>query len=81
MMYGFGDAAEPLGESIDLMEDAVVNFVQETVRFRLIFEAQKSWKVQTRPGKMSVEDVLFVIRKDKKKYARAVELLRKVGKS
>jgi len=33
-------------------------------------------EVQSRPGKLRTEDLVFLIRKDKKKYARVRELLR-----
>ena len=32
MMYGFGDDPNPYAESVDLLEDIVVEFITETVR-------------------------------------------------
>jgi transcription initiation factor TFIID subunit 13 len=66
MMYGFGDDQNPFTESVDLLEDLVVEFVTETT--------VKGMQVG-RPGRISVEDVIFLIRKDPKKYSRVKELL------
>jgi len=66
MMYGFGDDQNPYSESVDLLEDLVVEFVSEMTK--------KAMDVG-RPGKISVEDIIYVIRKDSKKFSRVKELL------
>lgn len=66
MMYGFGDDQNPYTESVDLLEDLVIEFITEMTK--------KSMDVG-RTGKISVEDIIFVIRKDPKKYSRVKELL------
>lgn len=35
MMFGFGDDAEPLDETVELMEDLVVEYVHSMVRWTL----------------------------------------------
>ncbi|KAL3883139.1 hypothetical protein ACJMK2_029432 [Sinanodonta woodiana] len=66
MMYGFGDDQNPYTESVDLLEDLVINFITEMTK--------KAMEVG-RPGRISVEDIIFLIRKDPKKYSRVKELL------
>eukprot|EP00027_Filamoeba_sp_ATCC50430_P011599 CAMPEP_0168545332 /NCGR_PEP_ID=MMETSP0413-20121227/2905_1 /TAXON_ID=136452 /ORGANISM="Filamoeba nolandi, Strain NC-AS-23-1" /LENGTH=175 /DNA_ID=CAMNT_0008575429 /DNA_START=29 /DNA_END=553 /DNA_ORIENTATION=+ len=67
MMYGFGDTKNPLPESVDLLEDIVVEYITEMT--------QKSMQMGSKRGKLQTEDLIFLIRKDRKKYARAKELL------
>ena len=40
----------------------------------ILFQTKKAMEVG-RPGKISVEDIIFLIRKDPKKYSRVKELL------
>ncbi|KAI8508364.1 PREDICTED: transcription initiation factor TFIID subunit 13-like [Branchiostoma belcheri] len=66
MMYGFGDDQNPYAESVDLLEDLVIEFITETTH--------KAMEVG-RPGRVQVEDIVFLIRKDPRKYARVKDLL------
>ncbi|KAH3739130.1 transcription initiation factor TFIID subunit 13-like isoform X2 [Dreissena polymorpha] len=66
MMYGFGDDQNPYTESVDLIEDLVIEYITEMTK--------KAIEVG-RPGRISVEDIIFLIRKDPKKYSRVKELL------
>jgi len=66
MMYGFGDDQNPYSESVDLLEDLVIEFISEMTK--------KAMDVG-RPGRISVEDIIYVIRKDAKKFSRVKELL------
>ncbi|KAK7344392.1 hypothetical protein VNO77_13935 [Canavalia gladiata] len=67
MMYGFGDDPNPLPESVALMEDIVVEYVTELVH--------KAQDIGSQRGKLSVEDFLYLIRKDLPKLNRCSELL------
>ncbi|KAG6575785.1 Transcription initiation factor TFIID subunit 13 [Cucurbita argyrosperma subsp. argyrosperma] len=67
MMYGFGDDANPLPESVALMEDIVVEYITE-----LVYKAQE---IGSKRGKLSVEDFLYLMRKDPRKLNRSTELL------
>ncbi|QCE08673.1 transcription initiation factor TFIID subunit 13-like [Vigna unguiculata] len=67
MMYGFGDDPNPLPESVTLMEDIVVEYVTELVH--------KAQDIGSQRGKLSVEDFLYLIRKDLPKLNRCTELL------
>lgn len=66
MMYGFGDDRNPFTESVDLLEDLVIEFITEITH--KASEVGKSGKVQT-------EDIIFLVRKDQRKYARVRDLL------
>ncbi|XP_054165537.1 transcription initiation factor TFIID subunit 13-like [Oppia nitens] len=66
MMYGFGDDHNPFTESVDMLEDLVIQFIGDI-----------SLKAQDvgRNGKISVEDVLHCMKRDERKYARVRDLL------
>ena len=66
MMYGFGDDQNPYTESVDMLEDLVIHYITETIC--------KAMEIG-RPGRVTVEDIMFLIRKDPKKFARVKELL------
>ena len=66
MMHGFGDDVNPYNESVDMVEDLVVEFITEM--------SVKAMEVGKK-GKIHVDDILFLIRKDSKKYARVRDLL------
>ena len=66
MMHGFGDDPNPYSETVDLVEELVVQFITEmTVK---AMEVGKS-------GRVHVNDIIFIIRKDPKKYSRVKDLL------
>lgn len=67
MMYGFGDDEDPLAETVELMEDIVIEYITDMVH--------KAQEVASQRGKVGVEDILFLIRKDPRKFARVKELL------
>jgi len=66
MMYGFGDDQNPYTESVDLLEDLVIQFIGEI--------SLKALEMG-RSGRISVEDVMHIARKDPRKYARVKDLL------
>eukprot|EP00898_Chlorokybus_atmophyticus_P000215 jgi/Chlat1/1194/Chrsp115S01670 len=68
MMYGFGDDPQPLQESVDLVEELVVDYLTDMMH--------KALDVSSRRGRLQTEDIIFLIRKDLRKYKRAQELLR-----
>lgn len=63
MMYGFGDDKNPYTESVELLEELVLKYITETTQ-----------KAMQR-GKISLSDMMYVIRKDKRKRNRVEELL------
>jgi transcription initiation factor TFIID subunit 13 len=66
MMFGFGDDQNPYTESVDMLEDLVIHYITETIC--------KAMEIG-RAGRVSIEDIVFIIRRDSKKYARVRELL------
>ncbi|CAG0921682.1 unnamed protein product [Notodromas monacha] len=71
MMYGFGDDQNPYTESVDFLEDLVIQYIAETVSF---YQTQKAAEVG-RHGKVAVEDIVYLVRRDARKYARVKDLL------
>ncbi|KAJ2088048.1 hypothetical protein GGI09_006443 [Coemansia sp. S100] len=67
LMYGFGDTMSPLPESVDVLEDILVDYINNM--------CVQAAKVSGRKNKVAVEDFKFVLRKDPKKLARVEELL------
>jgi transcription initiation factor TFIID subunit 13 len=66
MMYGFGDDQNPYTESVDLLEDLVAEFITEMTH--------RAMEIG-RTGRVQVEDIVFLVRKDQRKYARVKDLL------
>ncbi len=66
MMYGFGDDQNPFTESVDMLEDLVIQFIDDIAN-----KAQDVGK----NGKISVEDVIYIVRRDHRKYSRVRDLL------
>ncbi|KAK2098138.1 Transcription initiation factor TFIID subunit 13 [Saguinus oedipus] len=66
MMYGFGDDQNPSTESVDILEDLVIEFITEMTH--------KAMSVG-RQSRVQDEDIVFLIRKDPRKFARVKDLL------
>merc|ERR1712087_157305 len=67
MMYGFGDSKTPYKESINLIEEIILEFMADVT-----LSALKTSK----KNRLTVEDVLFVVKDDMMKSSRIVDLLR-----
>ena len=66
MMYGFGDDQNPYTETVDMLEDIVIEFISDiTLRGLEI----------GRSGKVTVEDIMYLKRRDARKFGRIRELL------
>ncbi|CRK90831.1 CLUMA_CG004521, isoform A [Clunio marinus] len=63
---GLGDDQNPYTESVDLLEDLVIEFITEITH--------KASEIG-RTGRVQVEDIIFLVRKDQRKYARVRDLL------
>ncbi|KAG8271116.1 Transcription initiation factor TFIID subunit 13 [Homalodisca vitripennis] len=66
LMYGFGDDQNPYTESVELLEDLVIEFITDMTH--------KAMEIG-RTGRVQVEDIVFLVRKDQRKYARVKDLL------
>ncbi|KAJ1836395.1 hypothetical protein IWW55_003574 [Coemansia sp. RSA 2706] len=67
LMYGFGDVSQPLPESVDVLEDILIDYINHT--------CVQAAKAAGRRSKVTVDDFKFVLRKDPKKLARVEELI------
>lgn len=66
MLYGFGDDENPYQETVNLLDEIVVQYIIEMTK--MAAEVGKTDKV-------TVEDILFLVRRDSKKYSRVKDLL------
>lgn len=67
MMYGFGDDPDPLPETVELVEDIVIEYITDMIH--------KAQDLSSRHQKLTIEDIMFLIRKDPRKFARVKDLL------
>lgn len=85
-MYGFGDDQNPYTESVDIIEDLVIEFITEmTHKYRFKSSVLQLYRTIKwvfframeigRTGRVQVEDIVFLVRKDARKYARVKDLL------
>lgn len=66
MLYGFGDDKNPYTETVEFLEDLVMEFITDMTH--------KCMDIG-RPGRVMVEDIIFLVRKHPRMYARVRELL------
>ena len=66
MLYGYGDDRNPYTETVDFLDDIVIQFI--------IDMTHKAMEIG-RPGRVQVEDIIFLVRKHPRMYARVRELL------
>mmetsp|Transcript_571 Transcript_571/g.1060 ORF Transcript_571/g.1060 Transcript_571/m.1060 type:complete len:98 (+) Transcript_571:170-463(+) len=69
MMYGFGDAEQPLPECMEMVEDLITSFMMNVTHQTAALSGHR--------GKLRIEDLLWLIRKCPKMYNRALELMAK----
>ena len=67
MLYAFGDVQVPRQDTADLLEDMTTQYIADMTN--------KASSVSKKRGKLRTEDLMFILRKDRKKYARMQELL------
>jgi transcription initiation factor TFIID subunit 13 len=66
-MYGSGDQSRPMYESVCLLEDMVVDFIQEMTKSAVIVAGNRD--------RLKTEDLLFALRDKPRLSTRAQELL------
>ena len=66
MMYGFGDDRNPYTESVDMIEDLVLQFISDIAIQAFNFGANE---------RISIEDLSYILRNDPKKFSRLKDLL------
>ena len=69
LMYGFGDKETPDRESAELLQEYVIEYIQNI--------ALAAYRRNKRKGsnEISLRDLLYVLRKDKKRYYRIPSLI------
>lgn len=67
MVYGFGGDASPDPQTLSVLEDALIEFVGDLVK--------RAGAAASKPGKLRVQDLLYIIRNNPKQWGRAKELL------
>ncbi|CAM9861504.1 unnamed protein product, partial [Phaeothamnion confervicola] len=67
MMFGFGDSETPVTESVELMDNLVVQYIDDLVHAALAYSPQE--------GRFDAEDLVLVFRNDRDKFRRIAELL------
>ena len=69
LMYGFGDKENPDNESTELLQEYVIEYIQNI--------ALAAYRRNKRKGsnEISLRDLLYVLRKDKKRYYRIPSLI------
>ena len=77
MMYGFGDSSQSLPQSVHLMEDMVVDYLQQMLQqaHTACEDRQRSLRRAGAEAKVKERDLLFVVRKDPRRHRRVQELL------
>ncbi|VDL96553.1 unnamed protein product [Schistocephalus solidus] len=66
MLYAFGDVESPLPETVAVLEEIAVQYIIDMSR-----RALETGRV----GKITVEDIAYLVRKESRKFSRAKELL------
>jgi len=67
MLYAFGDTQQSYRETVDLIEEIVMEYIRNTILSAMKYNLS---------GKLTLESMLFVIRNDSKKLGRVEELLK-----
>ena len=69
LMFGFGDSENPDHESAELLQEYVIEYIQNI--------ALAAYRRNKRKGsnEISLRDLLYVLRKDKKRYYRIPSLI------
>jgi transcription initiation factor TFIID subunit 13 len=82
LMYGHGDSREPIKESVELLEDMAVEYVTDIVHKamslvhkRTTAAAAASASSKTKAEQLTLDDLLYVLRHDPRKYSRVREIV------
>ena len=71
MMYGFGDARAPLPQTVQMMEELVVDYITDILRQAAAAAEQRSWATcGSTSTQIAERDLLFLLRKNRKRLDR-----------
>ncbi|RKP27560.1 transcription initiation factor IID, 18kDa subunit, partial [Syncephalis pseudoplumigaleata] len=68
MMYGFGDVPHPDMDTVNVLEEMVVDYITDM--------CHQAARLSSNKSKVTVDDFKYVLRHDTKKLARVEELIR-----
>lgn len=68
MLYGFGDSSTPLSQTVEVVEDVMLEYVSTMMH--------KALDLAGPYAKLTEQDLLYLVRKDPRKYSRARELMK-----
>ena len=75
MLYGFGDVRTPLPQTVQVTEDLVVDYVTQILRKASAAAEERVRSTRGGSSRIKECDLLFVLRKDRKRLSRVLELL------
>jgi transcription initiation factor TFIID subunit 13 len=67
MMYGYGDVSTPRQDTAEVLQDYVIDYIKV-----LLTNTQNMAKIK---GKTKTEDLLYCLKRDRRKYTRVKDLL------
>lgn len=67
MMYGFGDSTTPRKDTTNLVHDYLISYLKT-----ILIKTQNMAKIK---GKTKTDDLLYILKKDRRKYTRVKDLL------
>ncbi|EJW05169.1 hypothetical protein EDEG_04113 [Edhazardia aedis USNM 41457] len=67
MLYGFGDTINPRYDTTEVLQQYVIDYIQTVLNNVYNYSKIK--------GKTKTDDLLFILRKDRKKWTRVKDLL------
>ncbi|KAL5968010.1 Transcription initiation factor TFIID subunit 13 [Taenia solium] len=74
MLYGFGDVENPLPETVAMVEEIAVQYILDMLTWHFILQTRRAMEIG-QVGKITVEDIAYLVRSDPRKFSRAKELL------
>ena len=83
MMYGFGDDQNPYTESVEFLEGWFLLGYVKVYQFSIFLDLALQYIIEMttkaleigRPNRVQVEDIIYLVRNDPRKYARVKDLL------
>ncbi|KAK1349095.1 subunit 13 of transcription initiation factor IID [Hamiltosporidium tvaerminnensis] len=68
MMYGYGDVSNPRQDTAEVLQDYVLDYLRN-----ILIKTQNMAKIK---GKTKTDDLLYILKRDTRKYRRAKDLLK-----
>ena len=75
MMYGFGDAKQPLAQSVHLMEELVIDYVHSVLHQATVACEGRQRGARAGVARVKERDLIFALRKDPRRQQRVEDIL------